>query len=112
MRDSVKGELEQLRASILESVRAKIEAAAAAAANAASAAANMRKVATPQTCGSDKAMFVRTPPPGFATCVACNAPLSATQADWPRVHPRAANGTQKAFFRVSRESLSLNEAKE
>jgi len=118
MRDSVKGELEQLRASILESVRAKIEAAAAAAANAASAAANMHKVATPQSYGSDKAMFVRTPPPGFATCVACNAPLSATQADWPREHPRAANGcfpsrgTQKAFFRVSRESLSLNEGKE
>jgi len=97
MRHSVQNELEQLRASILETVRARIEAGAQAAAE------------VPVRQNRDSiAMFVKCPPPIVACCASCSSPLSPEKVNWPKEHPMSSagsfpsRGSQKALPALKR----------
>lgn len=95
MRDSVQCELEQLRCSILETVRAKLECGRSQALARAYAEQGAHRTVEVESRISSKtsesfAMFVRHPLPNCAGCASCGAPLRPEMATWPRENPRSA----------------------
>jgi hypothetical protein len=100
MRNSVQQELDSLRASILDTVRAKIDAGVANA-NARGGGWQADRSGT-----ADIAMFVRCPPPTVNCCASCNTPLPPSKVMWPKEHPVASGGSfpsrppQKAMIRA------------
>jgi hypothetical protein len=87
MRNSVAVELEQLRASILETVRARIDAGAP------------RVASIPQRRSNSKgpmALFVKCPPPTFGHCASCNSPLTQEQVNWSSQKPSVSAGAWPA----------------
>lgn len=101
MRDSVADELEQIRSSILETVKAKIEAGRPVPASAG-------KDTNVDPAGAKTAMFFRCPPPTFACCASCNAPLPDAKIRWGKQHPMYSSGPfpQRAVQKAVPKSLT------